>query len=138
MDPDGTVTFRRLMPDGKSNVKKGPKKTCQSPVIRLDYKDTPFKARADVGGDMYVMRFKSDYCPTNSDYPVVGRDGWAQPPCTGTGYLASEERLIPEYTYGTGQRITDGAIFRIDANGNESLIAYWSHNRFNEAKSEGE
>ena len=81
---------------------------------------------------MYVIRFKSDYCPSNDEFAKVDpSQPWNQPPCTSTGYLGSKERLIPEYSYGRGHEITDGAIYKIDSNGNETMIAYWKNNKFN-------
>ncbi|WP_141567343.1 hypothetical protein [Peptoanaerobacter stomatis] len=80
---------------------------------------------------MYVMRFTSDYCPSNEEYPKMdGSQPWNKPPCTGTGYTGSSEHLVPEYTYGRGQDITDGAIYKIDKDGNETMVAMWNHDRF--------
>ena len=99
--------------------------------MRLDYQGTPYKELADNNGDMYVMRFTSDYCPSNSDYPKMdGTEKWNKPPCTGTGYTGSKEHLVPEYTYGLGQEISDGVIYKVDCEGRETLVAIWSHGRF--------
>ncbi len=92
--------------------------------LRLDYNGNKFKETAENGGSMYVMRCTSDYCPTNGEHPVI--NAYTQPPCTGTGFLGSESHLLPEYTYGRGQAITDGAIFKVDKNGNESIHAVWN------------
>ena len=100
-------------------------------TLRLDYQGTPYKELADNNGDMYVMRFTSDYCPSNSDYPKMdGTEKWNKPPCTGTGYTGSKEHLVPEYTYGLGQEISDGVIYKVDCEGRETLVAIWSHGRF--------
>jgi len=92
--------------------------------LRLDYNGNKFLEKAQNGDSMYVMRCTSNYCPSNSDYPVI--NAYTQPPCTGTGFLGSESHLLPEYTYGRGQEITDGAIFKVDKDGNESLHAVWN------------
>lgn len=91
--------------------------------LRLDYKGNNFKEQAENGGETYVMRCKSGYSPTNGDYPVINE--YTNPPCTGTGFLGSESHLLPEYTYGRGQAINEGAIFTVDKNGNESMCAAW-------------
>ncbi|KNY28484.1 hypothetical protein [Pseudobacteroides cellulosolvens] len=92
--------------------------------LRLDYKGNKFKEKAENGGSTYVMRCTSNYCPNNSEHPVI--NAYTQPPCTGTGFLGSEKHLLPEYTYGRGQAINDGAIFKVDKDGNESLHAVWN------------
>lgn len=73
---------------------------------------------------MFVMRYTSNYCPSNSEHPVI--NAYTKPPCTGTGFLGSENHLLPKYTYGLGHEITDGAIFKVDKNGNETLHAVWN------------
>ena len=101
--------------------------------IRLDYNETVFKDVADSNGDVYVMRFNSDFCPSNEEYPKMdGSQPWNKPPCTGTGWTGSDSHLIPEYTYGKGQEITDGAIFKLNSNGEETIVAFWNHGRFKE------
>ena len=68
---------------------------------------------------------------TNDEYPrVIASQPWNKPPCTGTGYLGSEEHFTPEYTYGMGHDITDGAIYKVDIYGNEKMVAYWDHGSF--------
>ena len=100
-------------------------------TLRLDYNGTCYKEPAENGGDMYVMRFTSEYCPGNEEYPKMdGSQPWNKPPCTGTGYTGSSEHLVPEYTYGRGQDITDGAIYKVDKDGNETMVAMWNHGRF--------
>lgn len=99
--------------------------------LRLDYNGTPYKELAENKGDMYVVRFTSDYCPNNNNYPKMDEtEPWNKPPCTGTGYTGSKEHLIPEYTYGRGQDISDGAIYKVDFKGKETLVAMWKHGRF--------
>ena len=101
--------------------------------LRLDYNGTVFKEIADNNGDVLVMRFKTDAadCPSNSDYPKMdASQPWNKPPCTGTGFTGSKEHLIPEYSYGLGKDIVSGAIYKIDVNGNETMVAIWNHGRF--------
>ncbi len=65
------------------------------------------------------------------NYPKMdGTEPWNKPPCTGTGYTGSENHLVPEYTYGRGQEISDGAIYKVDCTGKETLVAFWNHGRF--------
>lgn len=45
-------------------------------------------------------------------------------PCTGTGYLSSEEKLIPEYVCNQGE-VSSGAIFHIDKEGKEHCVAVY-------------
>lgn len=100
-------------------------------TLRLDYQGTPYKGIVENNGDMYVMRFTSDYCPSNGDYPKMdGSQPWNKSPCTGTGFTGSTEHLVPEYTYGRGQDITDGAIFKVDGDGNETMVAMWKRDHF--------
>lgn len=104
-------------------------------TLRLDYNGTCYKEAAENGGDMYVMRFTSDYCPSNENFPKMdGSEPWNKPPCTGTGYTGSGEHLVPEYTYGRGQEITDGAIYKVDGNGNETMVGMWNHGHFEKVK----
>lgn len=97
--------------------------------LRLDYHGTVFEEPARNQGDMYVMRFTTDECPSNEDYSKTDGSGNFNPPCTGTGYLGSMNHLIPEYLY-HGQNITDGAIYKVDSSGNEIMVAMWNHGRF--------
>ncbi len=100
-------------------------------TLRLDYIGSPYKEIADNKGDIFIMRFTSDYCPDNSAYPKMdGTEPWNKPPCTGTGYTGSKEHLVPEYTYGRGQEISDGAIYKVDYEGNETIVAIWAHGKF--------
>lgn len=96
--------------------------------LRLDYAGSPYKEKSEKGKSVYVIRCTCDYRPTNEEYPKVDADNWwNNPPCTGQGFTGSEEVLIPEYTYGyDGQKITNGVIYKIDKDGNESLAATWN------------
>lgn len=95
--------------------------------LRLDYCGTEFDKKSSEEEDIYVMRFTSDYCLDNSEYPYVNEEQpWNNPPCTGTGVLGGENYLIPEYTYGRGQGISDGVIYKVDKDGNESMAAAWN------------
>ncbi len=100
-------------------------------TLRLDYANTPYKDSAENNGDLYVMRFTSRYCPSNDDYPKMdGSQSWWSPPCTGTGFTGSAEHLVPEYDYGEGHDITEGAIYKVDCDGKETLVAIWKQGRF--------
>ncbi len=91
--------------------------------LRLDYNGNNFKEQAENGGEMYVMRCTSGFSPGNDEHPVI--NAYTSPPCTGTGFLGSESHLLPEYTYGRGHSINEGAIFKVDKNGNEAMCAAW-------------
>ena len=41
---------------------------------------------------------------------------------------------MPEYTYGRGQEITDGAIYKVDNSGNETMVGMWNHGHFEKVK----
>lgn len=98
--------------------------------LRLDYKGTEFQKKADNGESIYVMRCTSKYCLDNSEYPYVNEtEWWNNPPCTGTGTLGGDDYLIPEYSYGKGQNIKDGAIYTVDKDGNESMAAAWDRKK---------
>lgn len=80
---------------------------------------------------MYVMRFTTDFSPSNDMYP---KGDYSKPPCTGTGFTGSTNHLVPEFQYSVdengeysseGHEITDGAIYKIDKNGHETMIGYW-------------
>lgn len=96
--------------------------------LRLDYKGTPYKEKAEKKGSVYVIRGTCGYTPTNDDYPKVDKDNWwNNPPCTGQGFAGADDELIPEYTYGPeGYPMNEGAIFMIDSQGNEYLAAVWN------------
>ena len=99
--------------------------------LRLDYKGSEFKEISEEGKDVYMLRFTSGYCPNNRTYPYVNKQQfWNNPPCTGQGFTGSEENLIPEYDYGQENGImTAGAIFKIDKEGNECMVAYYNKKR---------
>ena len=96
------------------------------------YDGNDFKRAINNGEDMYVLRFMTVTTPDNTMYPKA--DEYNRPPCTGTGFTASSEHLIPEFTYsmrpdGTvnqlGVEISSGAIFKINPQSEECLIAMW-------------
>ena len=97
-------------------------------VLRLDYAGSEFKGKVENGEEVYVMRCKCDYRPTNDEYMKVdAANPWNKPPCTGQGFVGDDNELIPEFTYGRdGQQITSGAIYQIDKDGNEYMAAYWN------------
>ena len=105
-------------------------------VLRLDYAGSEFKGKVENGEEVYVMRCKCDYRPTNDEYMKVdAANPWNKPPCTGQGFVGDDNELIPEFTYGRdGQQITSGAIYQIDKDGNEYLAAYWDGKNFVEVK----
>ena len=74
---------------------------------------------------IYYIRFTSDTNPSDIGIPNDGH------PCTGTGFTGSENHLIPEYKY-PATTPTDGAIYKIDADGNETMVGMWDKdaNRF--------
>ena len=95
---------------------------------RLDYYDSkqgkaPFVEPYENNGDVYIMRFTSTHCPKNRDYPTI--EAGNTPPCTDTGFTASKNCLIPEYKYPYKSNITDGAIYKIDHEGSETIVAVW-------------
>lgn len=65
-------------------------------------------------------------------YPKVNE--YNKPPCTGTGFTASSEHLMLEYTCfmkydetfnQVGVEIFVGAIYQADTEGKESMIGRW-------------
>lgn len=99
--------------------------------LRLDYQGTVFKTAYENKESMYVMRFTTNDFPSNNDYPKMdGSEPWNKPPCTGLGFTASPKFLIPEYTYGRGKDIADGAIYKVDYSGAETLVAIWDRVQF--------
>ena len=97
--------------------------------LRLDYQGNE---RADCNvkeleqnADVYIIRFTSDGNHSDIGIPNDGH------PCTGTGFTGSEDHLIPEYKY-PDTTPTDGAIYKIDADGNETMVGMWDKdaNRF--------
>lgn len=97
--------------------------------IRLDYEGTMFK---DPNQPVYVLRFTDG---TNYEIPYNAQfDGHCKDkqPCSGNGYLASEEHMIPEFKVvkddeDNGAIITDGAIYRLNPDGSEELVAYYNN-----------
>ncbi len=93
--------------------------------LRLDYEGggEQYKDLAENGGDVYIMRFTSDTCPDNSALPNSTNGNG--PPCTETGLLGGSDYLIPETMYPDAQ-ISDGVIYKVDKDGNESMEAAWN------------
>ena len=77
------------------------------------------------GDSVYVMRFKAKVDQHKIKLP--DRTNGNPPPCTGTGFTGADDDLIPEVTLVEGGLpITAGAIYEIDSNGNEYMVAYWN------------
>ena len=97
--------------------------------LRLDYKGNDGEGcnvkELEQNADVYIIRFTSDANPSDIGIPNDGH------PCTGTGFIGSEDHLIPEYKY-PATTPTDGAIYKIDADGNETMVGMWDKdaNRF--------
>lgn len=97
--------------------------------LRLDYKGNDGEGcnvkELEENADVYIIRFTSDTNPSDIGIPNDGH------PCTGTGFTGSENHLIPEYKY-PATTPTDGAIYKIDADGNETMVGMWDKdaNRF--------
>ena len=91
--------------------------------LRLDYKNNDALRKLENNSEMYVIRFTSD---TPSSEIGIPNDS---PPCTGTGFTGSNKHLIPEYKY-PKTILTDGAIYKIDAEGNETIIGIWNKRNF--------
>ena len=87
--------------------------------LRLDYENNDALRKLENNSEMYVIRFTSD--TPSSEIGIPNDD----PPCTGTGFTGSNEHLIPEYKY-PKTILTDGAIYKIDAEGNETIIGIWN------------
>ncbi|MBQ2982940.1 MAG: hypothetical protein IJD58_12625 [Lachnospiraceae bacterium] len=81
-----------------------------------------YKNLADTDGKVNVIRFTSSFCPDNTSFP--NRNTGNSAPCTETGFAGSDNCLIPETLYDRSP-ITDGAIYEIDKDGNESMVAVW-------------
>ncbi|MBS6020206.1 MAG: hypothetical protein KH846_08470 [Leptotrichia wadei] len=86
--------------------------------LRLDYENNDALRKLENNSEMYVIRFTS-----NTPSSEIGIPN-APHPCTGTGFTGSNEHLIPEYEY-PETKPTDGAIYKIDAEGNETIIGIW-------------
>ena len=87
--------------------------------LRLDYGENDKFRKLENNSEMYVVRFTS-----NTPSSEIGIPN-SSPPCTGTGFTGSNRHLIPEYTY-PKTILTDGAIYKIDAEGNETIIGIWN------------
>ena len=80
---------------------------------------------SDNGVLVYVMRFKAIVDQEKVKLP--DRTNGNPPPCTGTGFTGADDELIPEVTLVEGGLpIKAGAIYEIDSNGNEYMVAYWN------------
>ena len=88
--------------------------------LRLDYKGNGNFRELENNSEMYVIRFTSDTPSSEIGIPNSSL------PCTGTGFTGSNKHLIPEYKYSSIE-ITDGAIYKIDAEGNETIIGIWDN-----------
>ena len=106
---------------------------------RLDYDGTPYKKPEE---SVYVIRFtdgKNYEIPYNSEF---GGENMDSQPCTGNGYIGNYEHLIPEYKVypekDNGAIITDGAIYRINPDSSEELVAEYNkkHHKFKLCKEE--
>ncbi len=91
--------------------------------LRLDYPGNDALRGLEKNSDMYVVRFTSEK-PFDTHYPDYSTN---YHPCTSTGFTASPDHLIPEYDYRERARPSDGAIFKIDAKGNETLVGMWNN-----------
>ena len=87
--------------------------------LRLDYKNNDALRKLENNSEMYVIRFTSDTPSSEIGIPN------SPLPCTGTGFTGSNKHLIPEYDY-SKTKPTDGAIYKIDAEGNETIIGIWN------------
>ena len=88
--------------------------------LRLDYKNNDALRKLENNSEMYVIRFTSDTPSSEIGIPNSSL------PCTGTGFTGSNEHLIAEYEY-PKTKPTDGAIYKIDAEGNETIIGIWDN-----------
>ena len=87
--------------------------------LRLDYKGNGDFRELENNSEMYVIRFTSNTPSSEIGIPNSSL------PCTGTGFTGSNKHLIPEYKY-PKTILTDGAIYKIDAEGNETIIGIWN------------
>lgn len=102
--------------------------------LKLDYKGTMY---TNPNQPVYVLRYTDG---TNYEVPYSKEFGGHckdSLPCTGNGYLASENHLIPEFKVvrtpdGNGAIITDGKIYRVYPDGTEEAVAELNkkHQRF--------
>ena len=87
--------------------------------LRLDYENNDALRKLENNSEMYVLRFTSNTPSSEISIPN------SPLPCTGTGFTGSNKHLIPEYNY-PKTKPTDGAIYKIDAEGNETIIGIWN------------
>ena len=87
--------------------------------LRLDYENNDALRKLENNSEMYVLRFTSNTPSSEISIPN------SPLPCTGTGFTGSNEHLIAEYEY-PKTKPTDGAIYKIDAEGNETIIGIWN------------
>lgn len=95
--------------------------------LRLDYDNTVYNSSEQ---SVYIIRFTDG---TNYDIPydkAFGGKKEREQPCTGNGFVGNKENLIPEYEVrpknNKGAVVTDGAIYRIDPDGNEEKVAQFN------------
>ena len=113
--------------------------------MRLDYCTSPY---TDAEQNLYIVRFLTDesdivkyeipYSPefkgdmtasNPNQQQIPNRTNGNTPPCTENGFTGSSQYLIPE-TYYERSKIEEGAIFKIDNMGNESLVAIFDGSKF--------
>ena len=100
--------------------------------LRLDYKgNSALRKLENNSEEMYVLRFTSDTPSSEIGIPN------SRLPCTGTGFTGSNKHLISEYEY-PKKKPTDGAIYKIDAEGNETIIGIWNKEYFDRVVPEGD
>lgn len=100
--------------------------------LRLDYKgNSALRKLENNSEEMYVLRFTSDTPSSEIGIPN------SRLPCTGTGFTGSNKHLISEYEY-PKKNPTDGAIYKIDAEGNETIIGIWNKEYFDRVVPEGD
>ena len=92
--------------------------------LRLDYKDTEFRARDET---ISVVRYQSD----NASYeipksPVLGGTVKNPPPFTGNGFAGAADQIVPEYKIqytGTPTIMREGAeMWEFTKSGTERLV----------------
>ena len=117
---NGDIEFRGCCSKASDTA---PYVSCGSDVykeLRLDYKGNGNFRELENNSEMYVIRFTSNTSSSEIGIPNSSL------PCTGTGFTGSNKHLIPEYKYSSTE-ITDGAIYKIDAEGNETIIGIWNN-----------
>ena len=117
---NGDIEFRGCCSKASDTM---PYVSCSSDAykeLRLDYKGNGDFRELENNSEMYVIRFTSNTPSSEIGIPNSSL------PCTGTGFTGSNKHLIPEYKYSSIE-ITDGAIYKIDAEGNEIIIGIWDN-----------